>query len=259
MNLEKARVLDNQKILPQFWQLDLYAPKAAAMAQAGQFVMLQTTPYAEPFLKRPMSLNRINPEEGVLRIIYQIVGRGTKILTAIPTGGEIELIGPQGNGWKIQEGCQKALLVGGGAGIAPLLQLAINLTEKETKLDVLLGGSANDAIFNHQEFSQMASISVATMDGSWGHKGFVTDLLPQTPDYDMVYVCGPNPLMEKVALWAGQTGQACQVSLEERMGCGIGTCMGCVCKIKSKDGSIAYKRVCTDGPVFDGEEVIFNG
>ncbi len=259
MNLEKAKVLDNQKILPNYWQLDLYAPKAASLAQAGQFIMLQTTPYAEPFLKRPMSLNRINPEEGTLRIIYQIVGKGTQILTTIPAGGEMDIIGPQGNGWMIQKDYRKALLVGGGAGIAPLLQLAINLAEKEIKLDILLGAADRDAIFNHQEFLQMASVSVATMDGSRGHKGFVTDLLPQTPDYDMIYTCGPNPLMEKVALWAGQKGQACQVSLEERMGCGIGTCMGCVCKIKSKDGSIAYKRVCKDGPVFDGEEVVFNG
>jgi len=260
MIVEKALVISNRQIATGIYKMDLFAPQSAGLARAGQFFMLKTTPYLDPFLKRPMSINKIEKEKGQLRFIYDVVGRGTTIMTGITEKDSIEITGPCGNGWLSEQKISRALLVGGGTGIAPLLPLAIELKRTGALIDIILGAARNDRLFNVDELAAYGNISIATDDGSKGKKGTVASLLPEEGGaYDMVYTCGPKPMMVAVAAWAGKNALPCRVSLEERMGCGIGTCVGCVCALKGEDGETVYRRVCKEGPVFDAREVLFNG
>jgi len=260
MIVEKALVISNRQIATGIYQMDLLAPQSAELARAGQFFMLKTTPYLDPFLKRPMSINKIEKEKGQLRFIYDVVGRGTAIMSGIMESENIEITGPCGNGWLTEQKISRALLVGGGTGIAPLLPLAIELKRAGALVDIFLGAARADRLFNEDDLAAYGNISIATDDGSKGQKGTIACLLPDGGGaYDMVYTCGPNPMMAAVAKWAEKNALPCRVSLEERMGCGIGTCVGCVCALKGADGQPAYRRVCKEGPVFDAKEVLFNG
>jgi len=260
MIVEKALVISNKQIATGIYQIELLAPQAVDTARAGQFFMLKTTPYLDPFLKRPMSINRIDKEKGQLCFIYDVVGRGTAIMSAIAEGGNLELTGPCGNGWLTDEKISRALLVGGGTGIAPLLPLAMELRIAGAMVDIFLGAACADRLFDIDELSAYGNLSIATDDGSKGKKGNVICLLPEGGGaYGMVYACGPKPMLAEVAAWAEKNALPCRVSLEERMACGIGTCVGCVCAFRGPDGEPVYRRVCKEGPVFDAREVLFNG
>jgi dihydroorotate dehydrogenase electron transfer subunit len=246
---------------PNIYQLDLLAPRISETIVAGQFVMLKLSETYDPFLKRPFGVNGIDRTNGILRFIYFVRGRGTRFLSEFPEGSVIELTGPLGNGWEVNPENHHVLIVGGGSGIAPLLPLSKELHSVKIETDILLGATTGEALFDLEEFKKCGYMRITTEDGSEGETGVVTDILPADPVYDAVYVCGPKAMMAAVAEWAERNGIPCQVSMEEHMGCGIGTCMGCVCAIhdterKNKDG-IAYKRICKEGPVFDSREVAF--
>jgi len=253
---EETLVLENKNAGLLYYALTLAAPHISAAARPGQFVMVAPVAGLQPFLKRPMGINIIDAAQGQIRLIYRLVGYGTRLLSALKPGQTIQLLGPLGNGWQlIREG--RALLVGGGSGIAPLLPLAGELSGAGLECEILLGVNSAHELTCAEEFAQLGRFSPATLDGSLGMHGPVTHLLPESPPaYNMVYCCGPHALMAKVAAWAAQHDLPCQVSLEERMGCGFGVCMGCVCSIRAPGGS-AYKRICCDGPVFDSREVMW--
>ena len=257
MYTEETQVLENKNAGLNYYALTLAAPYISAAARPGQFVMVAPSAGLQPFLKRPMGINVISAEKGQIRLIYRMVGHGTRLMSALEPGQTIQMLGPLGNGWRsIGEG--RALLVGGGTGIAPLLPLAEDLSGAGLACDILLGANSARELVCAEEFTQLGHCASATLDGSWGVHGPVTLLLPQAPPaYDMVYCCGPQALMSKVAEWAARYDLPCQVSLEERMGCGFGVCMGCVCPVADAGGAggYAYKRVCCDGPVFDSREV----
>ncbi|MDI6603529.1 MAG: dihydroorotate dehydrogenase electron transfer subunit [Thermoanaerobacteraceae bacterium] len=212
----------------------------------GQFVMLNCG--GRTLLKRPMSICDIDKK--ILTIVYQLKGEGTKNLSKMKPGDSIEITGPHGHGFDIFEN-KKILIVGGGVGIPPLLYLTKEL--KSEKIYIALGFRSE--IYLIDEFKKYGEVFIATEDGSHGKCGYVTDLIKDIiDDIDIIYGCGPKPMLKALKEMAIKAKKPCQISVEERMGCGIGACMVCACKIKDKD-NFHYKKVCKDGPVFWAEEV----
>lgn len=260
--LLRAEILGNERILPDFYKLTLYLPKLAENAKPGQFLMVRVSETLDPFLKRPLSLHRIIREEGKVELVYQIVGKGTNLLTQKRVGETLEVLGPLGSGFNWSENHRAVALIGGGCGIAPLLALADELVKDSREVHVLLGAQTKDKLLGVEDFIALGcKVQAATDDGSSGHKGFVTQLLEELclrVALDQVYCCGPLLMTRILVRMTKDALIPCQVSLEERMGCGIGACLGCVIKVRDEDGIIKNKKVCQDGPVFISNEVIFD-
>lgn len=208
----------------------------------GQFINLKLE---GKFLRRPISVCDYDGE--TVTIIYKVVGEGTKQMSEMRAGEKIDCITGLGNGYDISKS-KKPLVIGGGVGVPPMYNLTKCLIEAGQKPTVILGFNTKSEIFYEEEFKALgAEVIVATADGSYGVKGFVTDAMPE--DYDYFYTCGPMPMFRAIENKAKTSGQ---YSFEERMGCGFGACMGCSCKTK-----YGYKRICKDGPVLEREEIIW--
>lgn len=247
-SIEIAKVISINFITDVICDLKLSCPVIAKEAMAGQFVEVYPDNGIN-LLSRPISICEINKEEGILRLVFQIVGKGTKLFSELKFGDEIRLLGPCGNGYTLSEG--KSVLVGGGIGVPPLIETCKQLKGKKI---VVLGFRSGS--FLVEEFEKLgAKVYVATDDGSVGFKGNVVDLLrAEGIKGDMIYSCGPKIMLKFLSMYAEENNIPCQVSMEERMACGIGACVGCVVQIKDGEGW-AYKKVCKDGPVFDSREV----
>lgn len=197
------------------------------------------------YLRRPISVCNYNDKEIV--IIYKVVGKGTQQMSALSAGDTLDCLTGLGNGYDISKS-KKPLVIGGGVGIPPLYNLTKSLLADGQKPTVILGFNKKEEIFYENEFRALgADVIVATADGSYGVKGFVTDAMPE--DYDYFYTCGPMPMFRAIENKVRTSGQ---YSFEERMGCGFGACMGCSCKIK-----YGSKRICKDGPVLEREEIVW--
>lgn len=246
--VETAEVLSLDFISENICDMRLYAPEITAEAKAGQFVEVYPDNGVN-LLSRPISICEINKDKGSLRLVFQIVGKGTKLFSKLKKGDRIRLLGPCGNGYTLCEG--RNILVGGGIGVPPLLE-----TCKELKGDKIVVLGFRSGSFLAEEFEKLgAKVYITTDDGSKGFKGNVVDLLrSENITGDMIYSCGPKVMLKFLSMYAEEKGIKCQVSMEERMACGIGACVGCVVKIKDKEGW-TYKKVCKDGPVFDSREV----
>jgi dihydroorotate dehydrogenase electron transfer subunit len=263
LKIEKGVIILNEMVLPpyeQYWRMDFKAPRGASEAKAGQFIMVKAGYMDDPFLRRPMGLNIINKAQGVLGIIYQVVGKGTRLMTQLKEGDEITYSGPWGNGWRIEPGLKKVVIVGGGAGIASLHPLVKDLYKHGCDMDIYLGASNTERLVNHRKMAEYGRVTVATLDGSLGYKGPVDEFLPSmnSASYNYIFTCGPKAMMSKVAKWSEEHNLQCQVCLEQRMGCGIGACMCCVCSCRDKNGAAEYRRVCKEGPIFSSREVDFD-
>jgi dihydroorotate dehydrogenase electron transfer subunit len=223
----------------------------AETAVPGQFLSL----YCEEgsrLLPRPISICEIDRTERLLRVVYRIAGKGTEEFSKKNAGDTIEVVGPLGNGFTQKEGT--SILIGGGIGIPPLLALA---KELKGKVSVVLGYRDAD-LFLKKEFEPYADVYVSTEDGSAGTKGNVIDAIRQNSlTADTIYACGPVPMLRGVKEFAKANGMDAQISMEEKMACGIGACLACVCQSKERDGhsNVNNKRVCKDGPVFDAQEI----
>ena len=227
--------------------------KAAQTAVAGQFVSVYCKDKTK-LLPRPISICQIDKEKGRLRIVYRVVGGGTEEMSSYSAGDDISLIGPLGNGFMQREG-KKAILIGGGIGIPPMVGLAEALKDK-AEVSVVAG--YRDELFLTKELENAGKLYVATEDGSTGTKGTVIDAIKeQAVGGDVIYACGPTPMLKAIKEYALANNIECQLSLEERMACGIGACLACVCQSKDKDAhsNVNNKRICKDGPVFLAEEV----
>lgn len=228
--------------------------KAVQTMQPGQFANIRVEGKT---LRRPISVCGFSREEGWIRFVFEIRGEGTAILAKMNEGDTLDILAPLGNGFAIDP-TEKAVFVGGGIGVPPLLGASAPYGENAT---VLLGFRSMRAIILSDEFeANGADVRIATDDGSYGHHGFVTQLLAQRLDEapcDVIYACGPTPMLKLVAAEAEKRGIRCMVSLEERMGCGVGACLVCACKTKREDGSETYRHVCKNGPVFDSREVVW--
>lgn len=227
--------------------------KAAQTAVAGQFISVYCKDKTK-LLPRPISICQIDKEKGRLRIVYRVVGGGTEEMSSYSAGDDISLIGPLGNGFMQREG-KKAILIGGGIGIPPMVGLAEALKDK-AEVSVVAG--YRDELFLTEELENAGKLYIATEDGSTGTKGTVIDAIKeQAVEGDVIYACGPTPMLKAIKEYALANNIECQLSLEERMACGIGACLACVCQSKDKDAhsNDNNKRICKDGPVFLAEEV----
>lgn len=242
-------VRSNKKVGPDLWEMEFTAPALAREAQPGQFVHIRVGENQDPLLRRPLSLYDVDGD--LITLLYKIVGRGTNILSRYSSEEPLDLMGPLGKGFSLVRDL-RVLLVGGGVGIAPLLFLGRELIARNNQVTVLHGaGSGEEACSGPRFVSLGMDYRIATMDGSLGFKGLVTDLMEQDMDsktIDYIYTCGPEPMMAKVAAFAGRNGLPGELSLEEYMACGVGACLGCARKLKTSDPY--YVKICHDGPVF---------
>ncbi len=236
------QIIENTQIAPGVFLLDL-AGDTSMVKAPGQFCQIQIPGF---YLRRPISL--CDWDENGMTLIYKAVGRGTDALSRMEMGDTLDILNGLGNGYNVNACGLRPLVIGGGVGIPPLYALTKALLAEGQQPTVILGFNKAEEIFLLDSFEDLdVPVLLTTVDGSAGKKGFVTDALPQ--DYDFFFACGPLPMLKAVYKDCETTGQ---LSLEERMGCGFGACMGCT--IQTKDGP---KRVCKEGPVFRKEELVW--
>lgn len=247
----KAAVYSQVQLAEGIFSMWLGAGEMAKAAVPGQFIAVYPNDSAR-LLPRPISICETDPEKELLRIVYRVAGEGTKELSSCRAGDTLSIMGPLGNGFPLKD--KKALLIGGGIGIPPMLELAKALSCEKTA--VL--GYRDSQTFLAEEIGKYAGLAVATEDGSVGTKGTVLDAVKaQGLKADIIYACGPTPMLRALKEYAAKEGIECWISLEERMACGVGACLGCVCHSKDVDehSNVRNKRVCKDGPVFLADEV----
>lgn len=236
------------------FDMQILCPEIAGAAKAGQFVHIQVEGKT---LRRPISICEINKSVGTIRLVFDIRGEGTRWLSDKKKGEILNILGPLGNGFDLSEPNKKALFVGGGMGTPPLLEAAKVFNGSA---DALLGFKCIDNSMLIDDFNKVCSrVKTMSDDGSLGEKGFVTSLLSdrlKSNRYDVVYSCGPTAMLKAVSKIALDNNIECFVSMEERMACGVGACLGCACKVKKNDQEI-YKHVCKDGPVFNAKEIVW--
>jgi dihydroorotate dehydrogenase electron transfer subunit len=252
----RAKVTSNQAVADGIFQLVMEQPDLARVAQPGQFLNLRVTEGTAPLLRRPISIHWVLDDQ--VEILYQVVGKGTEILSRVQPGALLDIQGPLGRGFQTVVSA-KTLLVGGGIGIAPLGLLARELDSSATVC--ILGARSGEVVMasGGKKLTDLGyECKIATDDGSLGRQGLVTGLLAEElVGAGMIYACGPKAMLRTTAQLALAHNIPCQISLEEHMGCGVGACLGCVCKGVPKFGKENYRKVCSDGPVFDAREVIW--
>ncbi len=255
----QAEILSNQKLTFKYYKLKLHTPRISREAKPGQFIHLRVEDTYYPLLRRPFSIHRVAGES--IEILYQIVGLGTQILSQKRKGDSLDLIGPLGKGFLINQTTKQHILIAGGIGVAPLVFLAQRLSKmctlsKYNTPSVFLGFKTKDKILCQKDFNELGmNIKIATEDGTCGYKGKISELfehfIGNFPLKSLsVYACGPVLMLKKLSWLSYKYLFSCQVSMEEKMGCGIGACRGCVIK-----GASGYLRVCQDGPVFNVDEI----
>lgn len=278
--IHDATVVSNKTIVPGILRMRLACPDAAQRARPGQFIMLQVSEHTDPLLRRPFSV--CSAQGTAVDILYKVVGRGTAVMAGWNPERRVSCIGPLGNGFSIAEAPERTYLVAGGIGIAPLMFLLETLVQQNSGRAsmVFMGGKTAPDVALLEDFnllSQKHSL-YATEDGSRGFQGLVTDLfsgylaegVSQDRQKACIYGCGPEPMLSALSKIAEQQGMDCQLSLESRMACGIGACLGCAVKTKATADSARspgagdqaqscyYKRVCADGPVFNSRELVWD-
>ena len=248
---EIVSIISQEKIAEGVYDMWLRTEEIAAHAKAGQFVSVYCNDGTK-LLPRPISICEVNKEEKALRLVYRVAGGGTAEFSQMKAGETLRILGPLGNGFTLGE--KSAFLIGGGIGIPPMLQLAKELNcEKQ-----IVVGYRNDELFLADELKQYGEVIVATEDGSVGTKGNVLDAIRENGlKADVIYACGPTPMLRALKQYAAENNIECWISMEERMACGIGACLACVCKSKEKDHhtNVHNKRIYKEGPVFRAEEV----
>lgn len=258
----RARVVEIEEVADSCFYLLLEEKTIAAKSCPGQFIHIRITDNFFPFLRRPFSIAGTFPEKGLLWIFFRLSGAGTKILSRIRRGEEIDCLGPLGNGFNLRKSTGLPVLLGGGVGVAPLLFLAKTLQESQRQVALYYGASRAAELIPVQKFLPPGvEVNLATEDGSCGFKGFVTDLLQSRLQKGLlpggIFSCGPRQMMQSLAEMCRDKKIPVQFSLEEIMACGIGACQGCSVEIKAGENNAVFKRVCRDGPVFDSREVVW--
>ncbi|WP_335870550.1 dihydroorotate dehydrogenase electron transfer subunit [Bacillus sp. 2205SS5-2] len=253
---EWMTIIHHGEIALNIFELVLEGELVQEIAQPGQFVHVKVGDI-EPLLRRPISIAAVDYMKKQCTLIYRADGRGTTLLSLKKPGETIDILGPLGNGFPVgASGLGKtALLVGGGVGVPPLYELSKQLVNKGYHVIHVLGFQGKEVAFYMKEFSLLGPTYVATIDGSLGLQGFVTDCIREMKlDFDEFYACGPQLMLKAMeAEWGDKKGF---LSLEERMGCGVGACFACVCHLQQDPEGKSYVKVCSDGPVFSVGEVV---
>jgi len=255
-------VTGNNKLCSNVFILNIRAPEIAESAKSGQFVHIRVSNSIDPLLRRPFSIHHVDKRKQEVSVLFRVIGRGTEILANVKEGVLLDVMGPLGRGFDIREDFDHALIAGGGMGVAPLFFLADEIAKAGKKATFLWGAKSKEEIWNAGYLrDRNIEVKFATDDGSIGHKGFVTDLIARfilntDPNIKVRgFICGPNPMLAKVQSMTDKIGIEWYVSMEERMACGVGVCMGCAVQMKNK----SYKMACKDGPVFKLEDIDFDG
>ena len=251
---ETATVVSQKEISKDIYDMTIAFPAGAKEAKPGQFLAIYCKG-GQRLLPRPISICGIDSQAGTLRIVYRIQGAGTKEISTWKAGDQFEIMGPLGNGFTPKK--NRAILIGGGIGVPPMLELAKQMDGEKT---MIMGYRDKDNMFLKEEFEKLGEVKIATDDGSYGVHGTVVDAIREYEvSGDTIYACGPMPMLKALAAYAQEHNMEAQISLEERMACGIGACLGCITKSKSKDHhtNVNNKRICKEGPVFDAKEVVF--
>lgn len=256
----KEKVIKKEKLADSIYRLTVQSDSISQNALPGQFVNIKCGEGNGPVLRRPISICRVDRANRTFDVVFQVKGTGTKLLSQMTEGGTMDVLGPLGNPFEIPRDKKKIAVIGGGIGIFPLLFLLEAAGKEQQDLSAFIGFRNRDAAVLVDEFNAAAgSCTISTDDGSLYRKGFVTELFEESlkdREYDMIYTCGPTVMIKKVAETAKQNNIPCQVSMEQRMGCGIGACLVCACKTKHGD-DWEYSHVCKDGPVFWSDKVLF--
>lgn len=253
MKQSLASITTIDEIMPGSYLIWLESPEIASAARPGQFVMVRCG--NELLLRRPLGVHQVDKVEGRIALLFAVVGKGTHWLSQRQIGDAIDIFGPLGNGFSIAAAPQNLLLLAGGSGIAPLWFLAREAAERGHLVTLLMGVSTAAQLYPiQQSLPTPMRIIAITEDGTSGKRGMITDLLPDFVNWaDRIFACGPLPMYKAMARMRRLKNKPVQVSLETRMGCGLGVCYGCTIKTKS-----GLKQVCKDGPVFDLGEVLWN-
>lgn len=275
-----VEVVKNQPLRGGYFLLNLYSPRQAQATRPGQFVMVRLLRHKDVLLRRPMSIYDVKPDGSasnqldfggspeIIQLLYKIVGQGTRLMAELKPGDRVGLLGPLGHGFfeeeylPVAEKADEVLLVAGGIGIAALLLPARRIAKAGLRQRLFFGGRTRDDLVAVEEFeSHVQGITLATENGSEGHVGYVTEPLARYLEGHrhqnfLFMVCGPWAMLRASVKLARQYGHPCLVSMENRMGCGLGACLGCSIRVVGT-GHAAYERVCTEGPVFRAEKVIW--
>lgn len=242
-------IKSNKELISGIFEMVLKGEMAKEVKEPGTFLAIKVCQGFSPYLRRPISICKVSNDE--LTIIFRVQGSGTKILSEKKAGDTVDVLGPLGHGFNVDLAKGKnALLIGGGIGTPPLYELSRRLQNNAKSVTHILGFADSSQIFYKNEFEALGKTIITTENGSYGKKGYVTDAIKTVGDFDIVYSCGPTPMLK--ALVNALPEKELYISIEERMACAIGACYGCVCH--GPDNT--YKRVCKDGPVFKAGEVI---
>jgi dihydroorotate dehydrogenase electron transfer subunit len=248
----RARVKSNSELMPRTRLVWLDAPAIAELARPGQFVMVRCGEGHDPLLRRPLSIHRVDSTGGVA-LLFEVVGRGTSWLSGRAEGDIVDLMGPLGSGFLVKPAAKNLLLVAGGIGMAPLAFLAEEATRLGRTVTVLPGAQTAALLYPADSLPQISIVEGSTDDGSAGMKGLVTSRIDEfIGQADQVFACGPSAMYQSMARLDCLKKKSVQVSLEERMACGLGACYGCT--VKTRNG---LKQVCQDGPVFNLADIVW--
>jgi len=253
---EQGMLLYTEKVALDTYELVIEASNAKRNVVPGQFVHLQVPKRPDLLMRRPISINTVDKTESTYKLIVQAYGEGTKVLCSLPPNTILDIVGPVGRGFFLHKDAKKVAVVGGGLGVAPLRYLIEKYPEMH--FSSFLGFRSKKHAYQIPVFKSISDLYLHTDDGSSGKKGFATDTLEnmlKTEHFDAVCACGPTPMFRTLQSIMSKYDIPCYISMEERMGCGIGACKTCVCKTV-EDGIEDYKKVCQDGPVFDIGKVV---
>lgn len=250
----KYIIVGKSAIAKETYSFEINCPEIAQIAVAGQFVHIRTGSFT---LRRPISICEINKNKGTIRIVFEIRGEGTSEIARLNKGDLIDMLAPLGHGFTVNTDFEKVVLIGGGIGTPPMLPLAETYSEKAVAIS---GFRNSSAVILQEDFRKTGAETIlCTDDGSAGIHGFVTQPFSELVEQggiDAVYACGPMPMLKNIAVLCKEKNIYCEISLEERMACGIGACLGCACRTVRNDEEY-FAHVCKDGPVFNAEEVLW--
>jgi dihydroorotate dehydrogenase electron transfer subunit len=265
-----GQVVGNPGVAPDHFLLTLRLPPSFATPQPGQFVMIRDPERGEPLLPRPLSVYGFHRDgdQAILDLLYRTAGRGTSLFSRMKPGALLAVLGPLGRGFTLQRDVRKVILLAGGVGVAPLTFLLQESCLRDTSMQkkeitAYVGARTAKLLACIERLEGFCDLRIATDDGSAGYHGLVTDLLrcdigAYEPEETMIYACGPTAMIRSLGFIVRNSAVRCEVSLEERMACGIGACLGCAVAVTDSNGKSAYQRVCHEGPVFDIREIALN-